>query len=649
MGIDGILRIGKSGSDPRGTVERQGRGRRRGWIRCLREGQAPRRGRVEVKFEDEGEESGAERGRAAVASTINHDEGDGDDYDDDDDNETEIEDDYDERDMAEDGDEASASSGSDVLDLSMAFNKSIRGDEGVSDDGCPTGEGGGYCEEVKDPEDESGAGEGEFDRVDKNEIKKEDTDEREPSKDLEEEEVSASTELDVLKLSTAFNKSMNISFGGEVCDQGGDCGEEESDKGEREEDTYPLEGGYSSFTAERNLVSGQVLGGSEFDGGTEEGGVATIDYDDEADDEETVSDESSAPSLISAPLAAALDVSEMSSFVEEGSNNQIDEHVGDREVDLSNAVVEGRPSIIVTPPVAMNNDGEDKGNDEGNKVEENDGSYLSVLDASYTPSHIVGETSSTVNLSVNLSEISDSDEEDDKDDSSFSSSAISCDSDEYEDEYDSIEEEDGETIINPRSAIKRKGEKLLSPASSVELDLGGLTLEGDGDPLPSSPPHEAVEKKSSSGLPCFQSSPESSSPTVLCLDGDDNFLVPARPPPPRRGTLRNVRLSLLPPPASSIMNLNDEEESKNKEADKDEDRPESAWTFDSERDEYFLKGGGENQWPSVRLTCELFDKLYDHQKVGVQWIASLHKGKLGGILGDDMGLGEYNPLLFVAS
>ena len=97
------------------------------------------------------------------------------------------------------------------------------------------------------------------------------------------------------------------------------------------------------------------------------------------------------------------------------------------------------------------------------------------------------------------------------------------------------------------------------------------------------------------------------------------------------------------------MNLNDEEESKNKEADKDEDRPESAWTFDSERDEYFLKGGGENQWPSVRLTCELFDKLYDHQKVGVQWIASLHKGKLGGILGDDMGLGEYNPLLFVAS
>ena len=67
-------------------------------------------------------------------------------------------------------------------------------------------------------------------------------------------------------------------------------------------------------------------------------------------------DESSTPLLIYVPLADALDVSEMSSFVKEGSNNKIHKHVDDGEVDLANSAMESSSSLFVTIPVAMNND-----------------------------------------------------------------------------------------------------------------------------------------------------------------------------------------------------------------------------------------------------------------------------------------------------
>ena len=59
---------------------------------------------------------------------------------------------------------------------------------------------------------------------------------------------------------------------------------------------------------------------------------------------------------------------------------------------------------------------------------------------------------------------------------------------------------------------------------------------------------------------------------------------------------------------------------------------------------YILKGkctiAGDVQWPKINIPKKLYNKLYDHQKVGVQWMASLHTNGIGGILGDDMGLGK---------
>ena len=42
----------------------------------------------------------------------------------------------------------------------------------------------------------------------------------------------------------------------------------------------------------------------------------------------------------------------------------------------------------------------------------------------------------------------------------------------------------------------------------------------------------------------------------------------------------------------------------------------------------------------INLPKELIERMYDHQKEGVQWMYGLYLKRLGGILGDDMGLGK---------
>jgi SNF2 family DNA or RNA helicase len=42
----------------------------------------------------------------------------------------------------------------------------------------------------------------------------------------------------------------------------------------------------------------------------------------------------------------------------------------------------------------------------------------------------------------------------------------------------------------------------------------------------------------------------------------------------------------------------------------------------------------------INLPKELIERMYDHQKEGVQWMYGLYIQRLGGILGDDMGLGK---------
>jgi SNF2 family DNA or RNA helicase len=40
------------------------------------------------------------------------------------------------------------------------------------------------------------------------------------------------------------------------------------------------------------------------------------------------------------------------------------------------------------------------------------------------------------------------------------------------------------------------------------------------------------------------------------------------------------------------------------------------------------------------LPASIYERLFEHQKLGVKWLYCLYRAKKGGVLGDDMGLGK---------
>jgi SNF2 family DNA or RNA helicase len=83
--------------------------------------------------------------------------------------------------------------------------------------------------------------------------------------------------------------------------------------------------------------------------------------------------------------------------------------------------------------------------------------------------------------------------------------------------------------------------------------------------------------------------------------------------------------------------------------------PESAWWYDQDKRHFYLEESDEEsftsaannqpqqqqRWPRLSVPMPLFRTLYTHQKSGVEWMAGLHVAGIGGILGDDMGMGAY--------
>lgn len=65
----------------------------------------------------------------------------------------------------------------------------------------------------------------------------------------------------------------------------------------------------------------------------------------------------------------------------------------------------------------------------------------------------------------------------------------------------------------------------------------------------------------------------------------------------------------------------------------------TAWTRSG--DMYVLTSTPKtNNMPNLRIPSSLYDQLFDHQRSGVAWMAGLHTQKIGGLLGDDMGMGK---------
>lgn len=61
-----------------------------------------------------------------------------------------------------------------------------------------------------------------------------------------------------------------------------------------------------------------------------------------------------------------------------------------------------------------------------------------------------------------------------------------------------------------------------------------------------------------------------------------------------------------------------------------------SWSFNKTQRVYTL--GGNDKLPAFSIPSDLYSQLYDFQKEGVAWMAGLHVPKIGGILGDDMGM-----------
>ena len=76
----------------------------------------------------------------------------------------------------------------------------------------------------------------------------------------------------------------------------------------------------------------------------------------------------------------------------------------------------------------------------------------------------------------------------------------------------------------------------------------------------------------------------------------------------------------------------------------------ASWQANRPKEETLLDGNFEELDGGLKAPTFLWNKLYNYQKVGVQWMFELHQQKCGGILGDEMGLGKtIQVIAFLAS
>jgi SNF2 family DNA or RNA helicase len=90
--------------------------------------------------------------------------------------------------------------------------------------------------------------------------------------------------------------------------------------------------------------------------------------------------------------------------------------------------------------------------------------------------------------------------------------------------------------------------------------------------------------------------------------------------------------------------INDEDSQSNNEQDDDYSILEiegcGCWTYNKPTGDLYLPASS-GKWPRIRLPFSIYQKLYQHQRIGIQWMASLHRNTIkGGILADDMGMGK---------
>ncbi|XP_047315447.1 protein CHROMATIN REMODELING 8 isoform X2 [Impatiens glandulifera] len=105
--------------------------------------------------------------------------------------------------------------------------------------------------------------------------------------------------------------------------------------------------------------------------------------------------------------------------------------------------------------------------------------------------------------------------------------------------------------------------------------------------------------------------------------------------------LRRMKKKKRPLPRKKCTKLNSSEHKHSPEKDvksdielsSHEEEQEDGNDLDSENPFVTLEGG-------LNIPNTIYDKLFDYQKVGVQWLWELHCQRAGGVIGDEMGLGK---------
>lgn len=186
----------------------------------------------------------------------------------------------------------------------------------------------------------------------------------------------------------------------------------------------------------------------------------------------------------------------------------------------------------------------------------------------------------------------------------------------------SSSEEEGEEVIKLASNTNRAGtlgwnDDASDSSSSLEGYLRSLRVVDD----PPEPENmEVVEEQADVNSDLEDSSSDES------VEQDDIEVVVERLNGGNDEDSNSIVVELPP--------TRDEEEQAGIDVD-------SAFSLDRMSNEVYLssdKAKDDIQWPGLRVPVPLFQRLYDYQKTGVSWMAGLHENRIGGILGDDMGM-----------
>ena len=162
-----------------------------------------------------------------------------------------------------------------------------------------------------------------------------------------------------------------------------------------------------------------------------------------------------------------------------------------------------------------------------------------------------------------------------------------------------------------------------------------------------------VKESSNSSIICLDDSTDSTDTSIIdSLNNADENSRENLPIIPISSEIHIIDLvdspstcsSSFTQPKDSNSSIKNQQESKQLVFEENID-DQSLWKLDPRKEIYFLKNRycqlpKELISPEIVIPVQLYDKLYDHQKVGIQWMASLHAKGIGGILGDDMGLGK---------